>query len=108
MRRLLFQLLTLLALPLLTSCATYEWYYEPAMSEIRTDLPLGSSLGRVDYYLTQHQVEHAYYRHSNQIVAHIRNVRRDALVQAELSVIFQFDANERLADIREKPAYTAP
>jgi hypothetical protein len=95
-------------LPLLVGCASASWYYSPAIYQIRSDLPPGTSLEKVDSYLTQHQVEHSYFRKDNQVMALVRNVRRDGLVQADVSLIFSFDNDRTLTHILAKPAYTGP
>ncbi len=92
-------------LPLVAACALIE---APSVTQIRSALPPGSSLGRVDSYLTQYQVEHSYFQRSNQMTAVVHNVRNNGMVQQDLSLIFHFDQNERLAGIEVKPAYTAP
>ena len=106
MSRALLFALALLTLPLMSGCATYDAYYAPAITQIRDDLPVGTPLARVDSYLDQHQIEHAYLHH--QITAHVQNVRRDGLVQYDQTMVFSFDAYRNLTDILVKPAYTAP
>ena len=98
----------MLSLSLLAGCATYSWYYEPAVYQIRLDLPLGTSQAKVDAYLTEHDIEHSYLERTNQITALVRNVRRDALVQADVTLTFSFDGYRNLTDIDVKPAYTKP
>jgi hypothetical protein len=88
MTRPLLPLTLLLILPFLAGCVS--WYYSPAVYQIRSDLPPGTSLRQVDSYLTEHEIEHSYFRTTNQVVAMVRNIRRDAL------------------DIEDKPAYTHP
>jgi hypothetical protein len=104
MSRALFLTVSVLALSLVAGCA----WYEPSITQIREDLPPGSSLEHVDYYLNQHQINHSYYRKSNQVMAVIHNVQRDALVRADMSVIFTFDEYKSLKDIQINPVYTAP
>jgi len=108
MSRALFPLVVLMTLPFVAGCATYNSYYAPAVTQIREDLPPGSSLARVDAYLDQHQIDHSYYHKSNQIMAVVQNVRRDGLVQYNQSLVFSFDPYRNLTDILVKPAYTAP
>ena len=108
MSRALLPAVLLFILPLLAGCATYNSYYAPAITQIREDLPAGTSLGRVDAYLDQHQIEHTYYHHGNQIMATVQNVRRDGLVQYDQTLVFSFDAYRNLTDILVKPAYTSP
>jgi hypothetical protein len=104
MTRALLQAAIVMTLPCLIGCA----YYQPALTQIRADLPVGSSLARVDSYLNQHQIEHSYYWKSNQVTAIIRNVRGDGLVQTDLNLVFSFDEYKTLRDILAKPAYIAP
>jgi hypothetical protein len=105
MTRALLQTVILLTLPCIVGCAS--WYH-PAITQIRADLPAGSSLGRVDSYLDQHQIDHTYYRRSNQVTATIHNVQRDALVREDLYLVFSFDEYKGLRDILAKPVYTTP
>lgn len=105
MTRALLQAVILLTLPFVVGCAS--WYH-PALTQIRADLPPGSSLRKVDSYLDQHQIEHTYYRRSNQVTATIHNVQRDALVREDLDLVFSFDEYKGLRDILAKPTYTSP
>ncbi len=100
----------ILTLPLLAGCANdpLTWYYQPAVYQIRSDLPLGSSVERVDAYLTHRDIEHSYFRRSHQMTALIHNVRRDALVQSDLTLTFFFNEYRGLTDIQFDPAYTKP
>jgi len=98
----------LLTLPFLIGCSATEAWYHPALYQIRTDLPVGTSAAKVDNYLDQHQIEHIYYRRSNQITATIHNIQRDALVREDLFLVFSFDEYEGLRDILAKPAYNNP
>jgi hypothetical protein len=108
MNHALFRSTLLVAISLLVGCASASWYYSPAIYQIRSDLPPGTSLEKVDSYLTQHQVEHSYFRKDNQVMALVRNVRRDGLVQADVSLIFSFDNDRTLTNVLAKPAYTGP
>ena len=108
MTRALFPTVILLALPFVVGCATVSAWYHPALTQIQTDLPVGSSLARVDSYLDQHQIDHTYYRRSNQITGYIHNIQRDALVREDLYLVFSFDQFKSLRDIEAKPAYTTP
>jgi len=108
MTRALLQAALLLTLPFVCGCTTVAAWYHPALTQIRTDLPVGTSLEKVDSYLDQHQIEHIYYRHSHQITATIHNIQRDALVREDLYLVFSFDEYKGLRDILAKPAYTQP
>ncbi len=108
MTRALLQTVILLTLPCMVGCAEVSSWYHPALTQIRNDLPLGSSPGRVDSYLDQHQIEHTYYPRSHQITATIHNIQRDALVREDLFLVFSFDEYKGLRDILAKPAYTSP
>jgi hypothetical protein len=110
MTRALWQTALLLALPLLVGCTSgpLGWYYAPAIEQIRTDLPIGSSLGKVESYLDQHDLQYSYFSRSREITAIVHNVRRDALVQPDQFLVFRFDAERRLADIEANPVYTKP
>ena len=103
MTRALFPAVLLVILPILTGCTAVSAWYHPALTQIRADLPRGSSLERVDSYLDQHQIEHTYYRRSNQVIANIHNVQRDALVREDLYLVFSFDEYKSLRDILAKP-----
>ena len=108
MTRALLHAFLLLALPLLTGCAVTEAWYHPALYQIRTDLPVGSSLEQVDSYLDQHNIDHTYDHGGNQVTAYIHNIQRDALVREDLYLVFSFDQFKSLRDIEAKPAYTTP
>ena len=110
MSRALFLSILVLTLPFVTACTTgpWGWYYEPAVYQIHLDLPVGTSLEKVDAYLTEHQIEHSYLRSTNQIKALVRNVRRDGLVQADQTLTFTFNAYGSLTDFAVKNAYTKP
>ena len=108
MTRALLQTILLLALPLLVGCASVSAWYHPALYQIRTDLPVGSSLEKVDAYLDQHQIEYTYYPRSNQVTAYIHNIQRDSLVREDLYLVFSFDDYKSLQDILAKPIHTQP
>jgi len=105
MIRTFVQAVLLLTFPFLVGCA--EWYH-PALSQIRTDLPVGTPLRTVDTYLDQHEIDHVYYGKSNQVTATIHNIQRDALVREDLYLVFSFDEYKSLRDILAKPAFTQP
>jgi hypothetical protein len=96
--------------PLLVGCTSgpLGWYYAPAIEQIRTDLPIGSSLAKVESYLDQNDIQYSYFGRSREITAVVRNVRRDALVQPDQFLVFRFDGYRRLTDIEANPAYTRP
>jgi hypothetical protein len=106
-RALLFTAI-LLTLPFVVGCESVAAWYHPAITQIRADLPVGSSLERVDSYLDQHNIDHTYYRNSNQVAAYIHNIQRDALVREDLYVVFSFDDYKSLRDILAKPVHTQP
>jgi len=110
MTRAFFQTALLLALPVLAGCTSgpIGWYYAPAIEQIRTDLPPGTSLAKVESYLDQHDIQYSYFRKSRQVTVIVHNVRRDALVQPDQSLVFSFDYDKRLTDILANPAYTRP
>ena len=108
MTRALLSIVILLALPFVTGCAEVSAWYHPQLTQIRTDLPLGSPLERVDSYLDQHNIDHTYYRNSNQVTAYIHNIQRDALVREDLYIVFSFDEYKSLRDILAKPIHTQP
>ena len=108
MSRAFVPLVALLALLFVTGCTAVSAWYYPALTQIRTDLPPGSSLGRVDSYLGQHQIDYTYYRRSNQVTAVIHHIQRDALVRPDLNLVFQFDEYRNLINIEANPAYTSP
>jgi hypothetical protein len=108
MTRALLLTALLLSLPFLGGCTTISAWYHPALTQIRTDLPAGSSLEKVDAYLDQHQIEHTYYRHSHQVTAIIHNIQRDSLVREDLNIVFTFDEYKSLRDILATPVYTQP
>ncbi len=98
----------LLTLPFVTGCTEVSAWYHPAITQIRADLPVGTPLVKVNAYLNQQNIDHNYYRSSNQITAYIHNIQRDALVREDLYVVFSFDDDESLRDILAKPVHTQP
>ena len=108
MSRVFFPILMLLISPFVVGCASVSAWYHPSLTQIRSDLPPGTSLATVDAYLDQHQIDHTYYAKGNQITAFIHNIQRDALVREDLNLVFSFDEDKSLRDILAKPVYTSP
>jgi hypothetical protein len=108
MSRALLPAFFLLTLPFVTGCTAVSAWYHPAITQIRTDLPAGTPLAKVDAYLDQHQIDHTYYPRSNQVTAYIHNIQRDALVREDLYLVFSFDEYKGLRDILAKPIHTQP
>ena len=108
MSRAFFPTVLLLTLPFLAGCTEVSAWYHPALTQIRTDLPLGSSPAHVNTYLDEHNIEHTFYPRSDRITAIIHNIQRDALVREDLNLVFNFDEYSGLREILAKPAYTSP
>lgn len=75
--------------------------------EVKQALPIGTSMEKVDSYLTSHEIEHSLYKKENRIYAIVRNLQRQPNgVSASLSIIFSFDISNSLTNVQSKVEYT--
>lgn len=78
-------------------------------AEVRQVLPIGTPKEKVDLYLTNHKIEHSFYKPENRIYAIVRNIQTQSFgISKSLSVIFRFDATNTLTNIESKIEYTGP
>ena len=78
-------------------------------AEVKQALPIGTPKEKVDLYLTNHKIEHSFYKPENRIYAIVRNLQKQSFgISESLSVIFSFDATNSLTNIESKVEYTGP
>jgi hypothetical protein len=75
--------------------------------EIRTALPVGSSLDAVDEFLEKRGIDHSYEKSSRTVYAIARKLKGSTTLASEsLSLKFRFDDDSRLKSIDSKVLYT--
>lgn len=78
-------------------------------AEVRQALPVGTPKDTVDLYLSDHKIEHSFYKPENRIYAIVRDLQTQSFgISKSLSVIFSFDATNSLTNIESKVEYTGP
>lgn len=81
---------------------------ETLESEVRTGLPMGSSLVTVDDFLTKRKIEHSFVTSSKIVYAIINNLKGGSiLVSKSLAFQFHFDDSLKLQSVDAKVVYTA-
>jgi hypothetical protein len=77
--------------------------------EIRSALPVGSSLDAVDNFLKKRGIEHSYQESSRTVFATARNLKGSTVIATQALVLkFFFDAALNLTSIETKVDYTGP
>jgi hypothetical protein len=67
------------------------------------------SLPEIDQYFAQNQVEHSFYKPTNQVFAAIRDIKGGFFpISKDAQIIITLDDAERLATIEVKPIFTGP
>jgi hypothetical protein len=75
--------------------------------EIRTALPVGSSLDAVNEFLEKRGIEHSYEQSSETVYAIARKLKGSTILASEsLSLKFHFDDSSRLKSIDSEVVYT--
>ena len=75
--------------------------------EVRTELPPGSSISRVEKFLNQGGIPFSYDRSSGTLTGTVRKVKGSTfLVVKSLQLRFQFDDSSTLSSIDSKLSYT--
>jgi hypothetical protein len=83
--------------------------FEQIAHAARTALPQGISLPEIDQYFAQNQVEHSFYKPTNQVFAAIRDIKGGFFpISKDAQIIITLDDAERLATIEVKPIFTGP
>lgn len=100
----------ILLVPLMMACHKNNAADSKAIeAEVRQALPIGTPKEKVDLYLTNHKIEHSFYKPENRIYAIVRNLQKQSFsISESLSVIFSFDATNSLTNIESKVEYTGP
>ena len=82
---------------------------EALESEVRTGLPMGSSLGTVNDFLAKREIEHSFVTSSKIVYAIVNDVKGGSmLVHKSLTFQFHFDESLKLQSIDSKVLYTGP
>jgi hypothetical protein len=77
--------------------------------EVKQSLPIGTPMEKVDSYLTNKKISHAFYKPEYRIYAMVPDIRKyDYGISESLSVVFSFDASNSLTNIQSKIEYTGP
>jgi galactitol-specific phosphotransferase system IIB component len=77
--------------------------------EVKQALPLGTSMDKVDVYLTSHKLEHSFSKNEKRIYAIVRNLKTQSNgVSESLSIVFGFDETNSLTNVQSKIGYTGP
>jgi hypothetical protein len=77
--------------------------------EVRTGLPIGSSLATVDNFLAKREIEHSFNASSKTVYAIVNKLKGGSIfAKKSLSVQLHFDDSLKLKSIDTKALYTGP
>lgn len=100
----------ILAIPLVIGCHKNQAVDNKAIeAQVKKALPIGTPREKVDSYLTNHKIEHSFYKPENRIYALVPDTRKSFFgFSGSLSVIFSFDASDSLTNIQSQVENTGP
>jgi hypothetical protein len=82
--------------------------YADLEQEIRSNLPVGSTLQEIETYLTTKNISHSYVERENRVYGIVPDVERGLLVSKSLQIVVDLDRQHRLESLELKPVYTGP